>query len=265
MAKHLSRVVVVTGGTSGIGADLIRKLKQSGDKVCNLARSCDPLTEDNYICDVTDAARVEEVMRAIGKKYGRIDLLINNAGFGVSGALELLPTQKMKANMDVNFFGTMNCIQSALPFMKAKSEIINISSACALFPLPFRGMYCASKAAVSMMSYCLRMELADSKIRVVNICPGDIKTGFTEHRVKEVETNARYGERVKRAQYAIDSREDKRMPVGRATRKILKIAAKRHPKPMYIIGAKYKLFFALQKIFPMRWLNGAIGKIFGGY
>jgi len=215
MAKQKQqRVVVITGGTSGIGRALVESFRKSGDVVCNLARSCDPLGVGNFVCDVSDEARVREVMAIIGARYGRIDILINNAGYGVSGAYELLSAEQTKRNMDVNFFGTLYCSQAALPFMKRGAKIINISSACALFPLPFRGMYCSSKAAVSMLSQSMRMELKDSGVCVVDVCPGDVRTEFTANRVKEYETNFRYGERVKRAAHKIDSRQDKRMDVS---------------------------------------------------
>ena len=265
MKKTQPRIIVITGGTSGIGRALVEHFRASGDTVCNLARSCDPLTVGNFVCDVSDEARVREVMHVIGARYGRIDILINNAGYGVSGAYELLPSEQTRRNMDVNFFGTLYCSQAALPFMKKGAKIINISSACALFPLPFRGMYCSSKAAVSMLSYSMRMELADSGVTVVNVCPGDIKTEFTANRIKEVETNFRYGERVKRAAHKIDSRQDKRMDVSVVTKRIDRICKRKNPKPLWIIGAKYKVFYFLQRIVPTRVFNACIARFFGGY
>lgn len=258
------RIVVITGGTSGIGKAMAEQFRAQGDIVLILARSCDAAVEGNYACDVSDEIRVREVFRAIGAKYGRIDILINNAGFGISGAMELLPTEEARRNMDVNFFGILYCSQAALPYMGIGARILNISSACAIFPLPFRGMYCASKAAVSMLSRTMGMETKDSGVYVADICPGDIKTNFTANRVKEIETNSRYGDRVKKAQYKIDSREDKRMSAEKVAVRLVRIAGKRRLKPRYIIGGKYKVFNFIQKVVPDRAFIWFMGRYFGG-
>lgn len=264
MANKVKRIVVITGGTSGIGKVMAEKYKEQGDCVLVLARGCDPTVEGNYVCDISDELRVREVFHLIGEKYGRIDVLINNAGYGISGAMELLPGEETRRNMSVNFFGALYCSQAALPFMQAGARILNISSACAIFPLPFRGMYCASKAAVSMLSLSMGMEVRDSGVFVVDVCPGDVKTNFTANRVKEIETNSRYGNRIKKAQYKIDSREDKRMSAEYVARKIIKIADKRKPKPRYIVGGKYKVFNFLQRIVPNRLFIWFMSKYFGG-
>ena len=116
-----------------------------------------------------------------------------------------------------------------------------------------------------MLSQSMRMELADSGVTVVDVCPGDIKTEFTAHRVKEVETNFRYGERVKRAAYKIDSRQHKRMDVKVVTKCVHKICNRKNPKPMWIIGAKFKLFYFLKRFVSTRTFNACIERFFGGY
>lgn len=258
------RIVVITGGTSGIGKGMAEMFREYGDTVCVLARSCDPTVENNFVCDVSDDGAVKKAFGAIAQRYGKIDILINNAGFGISGAMELLPKEGTQKNMDVNFFGSLYCAQEALHFMTRGAKIINISSACALFALPFRAMYCASKAAVNMLSYGLRMELYESGIDVCCVCPGDIKTEFTANRVKEHNTNERYGDRIKNAAEKIDTRQDKRMDPSVAVKRIWKLSKKKRTKPLVIIGGKYKLFFFFQRILPTSLFLAVIRKYFGG-
>ena len=116
-----------------------------------------------------------------------------------------------------------------------------------------------------MLSQTMRMELADSGVTVVDVCPGDIKTEFTAHRVKEVETNFRYGERVKRAAHKVDSRQNKRMDVSVVTKCVNRICNRKNPKPMWIIGGKFKLFYFLKRCVSTRIFNACIDRYFGGY
>lgn len=265
MSNRQSEIVVITGATGGLGSAIARLYRDRGDVVLNLSRSCDPLEEGNYVCDVADAVRVREVFAAIAARYGRIDRLINNAGYGLGGATELLDRQEARRNMDVNFFGALYCSQAALAYMKRGGRIVNISSAAGMFPLPFRSMYSASKAALNILGESMRMEVADSGVDVVTVCPGDVKTSFSAHRVKLTETNFRYGERVKRAIYKAESNQDKRMSPGVVAAKIVRISDRRRTKPCYVIGAKYKFFVWAQRIMPTGWYHALIRRMYGGY
>ena len=149
--------------------------------------------------------------------------------------------------------------------MEKGAKILNISSVCGLFALPFRGLYCASKSAVNMISYTMAMECMDGGIEVCSICPGDTKTNFTKNRVKVFKTNDRYKDRIETAANHIDSKEDSRMSAENVAAKICKVANKKRLKPMVIIGTKYKFLYFASKILPLKWLNGATGKMFGGY
>ncbi len=259
----MSKVVVITGSSSGIGKNLKKMFEENGDIVIGLSRS-ESQSPTSFPCDLTDAEQIKTAFDFIGEKYGHVDILVNNAGFGISGATELVSENQIKNIFDVNFFGALTCARLCLPLMDKNSKIINISSACALFPLPFRTLYCSSKSALNMLSQSWDLELRPFGIRVVSICPGDIKTNFTKNREKSFETNKRYDNRIKNATSYVDNRENKRMSIDAAVTKIFKICNKRNPKPMYIIGAKYKLFYFGQKILPIRIFNGLIGKIFDG-
>ncbi|MBE7082828.1 MAG: SDR family NAD(P)-dependent oxidoreductase [Clostridiales bacterium] len=237
--KLMNQVVIITGASSGIGEQLKLNYQKDGDTVVNMSLGVE---EDkyNYNVDVSNRELVFATIDKIFADFGKIDVLINCAGFGVYGAVELLTEQKCKAIMDVNFFGTLWCCQAALKYMQSGAKIVNIASACALFCLPFRALYSASKSAVHMISYGLRMELDGTGIQVTSICPGDIKTNFSKNRDITLETNEKYGQRIKKSCDHIAEREDGRMDKVSASLKIYKICKKKKLKPMYIIGGKYK-------------------------
>lgn len=254
------KIIVVTGGTKGIGRELI-KLFSPNNTVINLARSCEG-KENEIVCDVTDEAQVKAAFGQIKEKYGRIDVLVNNAGYGLSGAVEMLPTEKVDAQFAVNFSGVQRCLRHALPLMGRGGRVINMSSVCAIFPLPFRSMYCASKAALSSMTFGLREELRPSGIKVTAICPGDTKTSFSANRDKVFATNERYGKRIKSADDHISAREEKRMSPEKVGKKIAKLISKKRYKPFYIVGAKYKVLYALYKIVPLSVILRCTGGMF---
>jgi len=261
----MSRVVVITGGTSGIGESAAKLFVKNGDTVVVLARKNNNRCKNFYMCDVSNEVMVQDVFEKIYQQFGHIDVLINNAGYGISGAVELIDDQTMQHLFEVNYYGVVYCSKYCLPYMQKGGKIINISSACALFPLPFRSLYCASKAAVNMLSYSMRLELKPAGIEVMAICPGDVKTNFTKNRVKVFETNDRYGDRIKNAALTIDTREDKRMSPDKVAKVIYKQSLKKHNKPFVIVSGLYKFLYFLTKVFPQRWIHGAILKMFGGF
>lgn len=259
--KKEKKVVLITGASSGIGKGLKELFEKNGDTVVGLSRS--DCGSGWRKCDVTDFEQVKFTVDAVGMEYGGIDILINNAGVGISGAVELTEDADYDRVMDTNVRGVFNVSRAAIKYMKEGGRIINISSTCALFALPFRSLYCAAKAAVNMISYGMRMELKDSGITVVSVCPGEIKTPFTKNRIKNFTTSERYGDRIERATNAIDSKQDKRMDVGVACRKIFRIATKKKGA-MYIVGGKYRALNAVARFFSTSALLSATGSLLGG-
>ncbi|MDE7108002.1 MAG: SDR family NAD(P)-dependent oxidoreductase, partial [Clostridiales bacterium] len=211
--------------------------------------------------DVTDLDAVKQAVDGVCARYGRIDTVIANAGGGLSGATELLPIEQVQNQIDLNFTAALNLVRCALTYMKSGSNVVFISSACALFALPYRAMYCASKAAVNMAAYGLYMELKQHGIRVSSICPGDIQTGFTANRIKYADGGERYGDAPKLSAQKIDGREHKRMKLKPAAKKIYKCCGK-SKKPLYIIGFKYKMLNFLRHILPQKLMLDITAKIF---
>lgn len=270
-----SRIIVITGGSSGIGAQLVRRFMQNGDAVVTLSRTNPdeflPLDETGaaagqarfLACDLSDSAQTEAAAARLTECLAKIDILINNAGLGISGATELLPVTEVRGVVEVDYFAALLLSSRLLPLVCENGKIVTISSACALFALPFRGVYCAAKAAASMLSYSMRMELSNTSIKAVCICPGDIKSGFTANRRKVAATNARYGNRVTNAAKKIDSREHKRMDADRSGKAIYKICDKKRGA-LYIVGAKYKFLYAASRLLPVGLFLKLTDRMFGG-
>ncbi len=253
-----SKVVVISGCTSGIGKELCALYRAEGHTVIGIARSA---VEPDIKGDVTDFEAVRAAIDGIGEKYGRIDTVVACAGGGLSGVTELLPIGEVEKQTDLNYTGALNLVQAALKYMEKGGKVIFVSSACALFALPFRATYCAAKAAVNMAAFGLYMELKKHGIAVSSICPGDIKTNFTANRVKYSDGGERYGDEAKKSAEKIDSREDKRMALAPAAKKIYKYC-KKCKKPLYIIGFKYKALNFLRHILPQKLFLDITAKMF---
>lgn len=259
----MGRIVVITGGTSGIGLKLKECFEKAGDTV--LTFSIDETGDNNHYCGSVDhEIKVKQVFNDIHERFGTIDILINCAGIGMSGVTELIPTEEIQRVMDINFLGTLYCVRSALPHMNRGAKIINMSSAMALFPVPFRSVYGSAKSAVLSLSFSLRMELAPLGIDVVAMCPGDTKTNFTKNKIKDLNTTERYGDRIKTATEKHLAKEDKRMSCEYVVSKIFKYINLKKTKPFYIIGGKYKFLYFLTRFTSKNCLLKSTAKLYGG-
>lgn len=252
------RLIVITGASSGLGLGLKQIFESKGDKVVNISKD----GSADYLCDVSDYTKLKEIFSEIYKNEGEIDMLITCAGYGISGAIELLDEQATQKQFDVNFFGTANACKYAIPMMKKNGKMILIASATALFPLPFKAYYCASKAAVDSFAQSLRMELSQTKIQVTSICPGDVKTNFSNNRVKIYDTNERYGKSIELSTKPTPKTENRRMSPEYAVKKLYIICEKKHLKPRYIIGRDYKVFNFFRRVFSTNLMDKALTKIF---
>lgn len=259
MKTNKPRVVVISGTTSGIGEELGRLYRENGDIVVGISRTASG--ENDIAADVTDSAAVIAAVEKTAERYGRIDVVIANAGGGLSGATELLSADDVRDQVSLNFFGALDLVSAALKYMDRGGKAIFISSACALFALPYRAIYCASKAAVNMAAFGLYMELKEHGIKVTSVCPGDIKTNFTANRIKRSDGGERYGDAPIVSARKIDDRENKRMDVKRSVKKIYKCCNKCR-KPLYIIGIKYKVLNFLRRMLPQKLFLDITAKLF---
>ncbi len=186
------RKVLITGATSGFGKLLVEAFLRNGDMVIATGRSLSTRKEifekersafpDKIIeitMDVTNKVEVEAAVKVVENKFGIVDILINNAGYGLFGALEDLEEEEIRYQMEVNFFGTVNVTKSFLPLLRnAKGKIFNFSSVFGFMGFPLTGLYCASKYAVEGLTESLRGELAPHGVQVCLIEPGGYRTNF---------------------------------------------------------------------------------------
>lgn len=181
-----SPVVLITGCSSGIGQALCQAFHRQGCRVVATARrveALDDLKAHGILTlplDVTDSAGIRQVVETVLAQAGRIDMLINNAGFGQFGPLMDLSPAQLQAQWHTNVLAPLELVQQVAPVMKGQRSgtIVNMGSISGVVTTPFAGAYCASKAALHSLSEALRMELAPFGIHVVTVQPGAIQSNF---------------------------------------------------------------------------------------
>lgn len=182
----MSKTILITGISSGIGKVTAEYFKSNGWKVIGTSRSANP-AQQVYALDVTNAAACQQVIDQVVIEHGPIDVLVNNAGYGLYGAFEQCDEQDVKKQYDVNVFGTMNVCRAILPHMRKwkAGTIVNISSIGGKFVVPYYGVYNSTKFAVEGFSEGLWHEVLPFGIRVKVVEPGAINTGFYDRSKQE--------------------------------------------------------------------------------
>jgi NAD(P)-dependent dehydrogenase (short-subunit alcohol dehydrogenase family) len=266
----MHKVVFITGVSSGFGKSMSELLSQKGYRVYGISRREIEINQAVTFlkADVTDVGSVKTAIETVIKNEGRIDVLINNAGIGVSGPIEYSSADDIKLQMDTNFLGMVNVIQSALPIMRKQSlgTIVNFSSIGGIMGLPYQGFYSASKFAVEGMSEALRMELKPFNIKVVVIRPGDFFTGFTSSRIIERDLNIEgpYEKQLIKTMSIIEADEKGGLNPDYLAKKILKIIQCHNPKCHYTIASLEQKFATVLKILlPDSWFSAILGSHYG--
>ncbi len=261
----MSKVAVVTGASSGIGRCTAIALRDMGCKVYDLSRRNIPIENVNHIkTDITVESDVLSAVKEIMDAQGRVDILINCAGFGISGAVEFTTTQEAKKQFEVNFFGAVTVTRAFLPYMRERGSgrIVNISSVAAVAHIPFQTYYSASKAAIESYTSCLDNEVKPFGIRATAVEPGDICTEFTGAREKSFEGDDVYGGRISRSVAGMEKDEAKGMSPEVAGKYIAKVALRKKVKPVCAIGITYKVLSVLCKMFPCSFRNWVVGMMY---
>ena len=260
------KVVLVTGCSSGIGLELVKLFIDNGYITYGVARREVNLPNLNYIpCDVTDFEECKLVIDKIIEEQGQIDILINNAGMGISGPIEYANKAEVRKIFDVNFFGAWNMMRGILPYMreKRKGNIVNVSSVASYVDIPFQAFYSASKSALDSLSASLRSEVKEFGINVVTVHPGDAKTGFTGAREKnELKGSDPYASTCNSSIAQMEKDEQNGMESKDVAKVIFKTAIKDKPKLRTIVGFKYKVFSALLYLMPLRLREWAVRKMY---
>lgn len=260
-----NKVAVVTGASSGIGRCTAMALRDMGCKVYDLSRRDIPIENVAHIkTDVTKESDVISAAKEIIEKEGKVDILVNCAGFGISGAVEFTSTEQAKAQFDVNFFGTVTVTAAFLPYMRERGggRIVNISSVAAVAHIPFQTYYSASKAAIESYTCCLDNEVKPFGIRVTAVEPGDICTEFTSARKKAFDGDDIYGGRISRSVAGMEKDEAKGMSPEFAGKYIARVALRKKVKPVCAIGLSYKVLSVLCKTFPCSFRNRVVGMLY---
>ena len=261
------KICVITGGSSGIGLCTALEMKAKGYEVFDISRRREGAAGIKHIsADVTDEKRINEAVSYIIDKAGRIDVLINNAGFGISGAVEFTETADARKQFDVNFFGMVNMNRAVIPFMRRAGggRIVNISSVAAPIAIPFQAYYSAAKAAINSYTMALINEVRPYGISVCAVQPGDICTGFTGAREKSYAGDEIYSGRISGSVAVMEHDEQNGMKPETAAHLIATVASAKKVRPVYTIGFKYRLFCALVKILPAGLVSYIVGRIYGG-
>lgn len=238
-----NKVILITGASSGIGNCCAMLLAQNGYTVYGVSRKAQTseFSNFNYItCDVTDRKSVQKAVDTVLEKEGRIDVLMNNAGAGIVGALDLVTPEEYDFQMKVNVEGVVNMCCAVIPSMRKNRSgvVINVSSVGGIMGLPFQGLYSASKFAIEGYSEALRLELHPFNIRVKLIEPGDFNTGFTSNRVSSNTTASdpdykdQYAETLK----IIENNEDTGSDPSKIAKLVLQIVKRDSRKFRYPVG-----------------------------
>lgn len=253
----MSKVILITGGSSGIGKSIGEFLHKKGFKVYGTSRKPENISNSHFqlvVLDVRNADSIQNAVSEIIQKEGKIDILINNAGVGITGPLEEIPTSEIKNNFETNFFGPIEVMKAVLPHMRSQKSglIINITSIAAYMGLPYRSIYSASKGALELITEALRMEVKDFGIHITNVAPGDFATNIASGRfhaplIKGSAYEIPYGNTLKMMDEHVDSGSN---PDEMALA-IFKIIETPVPKIHYKVGVFMQKFsIVLKRILP---------------
>ena len=253
----MSKVILITGGSSGIGKSIGEFLIRKGFQVFGTSRHPDNYSQSLFplvSLDVTDVNSIHNCIAEVIKNAGRIDVLINNAGAGITGPIEEIPDNEIKRNFETNLFGPINVIKKVLPQMRKQNDglIINITSIAGYMGLPYRGIYSASKGALELVTEALRMEIKDFNIRMTNVAPGDFATNIAAGRYHApVLDNSPYKEVYQNTLNVMNEHVDSGKDPEIMAKIIYKIIETKNPKVHYKVGAFMQKFsIVLKRILP---------------
>lgn len=260
LPKHMSKVILLTGGSKGIGRVTAKYLHEQGYTVYGTSRQ--PTDEFDYPLlqlDVTDDESVQSCVEEIIQHESRIDVLINNAGFGMAGPLAEASIDDIQWQFDTNVFGVHRMVRAVLPQMRSQESamIINIGSFGGRLAVPYQALYSASKAAVAMYSDGLRMELMRDNIVVTCIEPGDTSSDFDTGRVG-VSGYDDDEEIAERALKIMREAEHNGTDPKKIAKTIGKIINRGKAKPRYTTGWDATILGVVQRFLPFSLQERAI-------
>lgn len=266
----MSKVVLITGGSSGIGKSVGEFLTQKGFIVYGTSRNPERYSKSQFNLvklDVSDTKSIEEAVKMVIDKQGRLDVLINNAGTGITGPIEEIPDAEIQRNFETNFFGPIRVIKAVLPQMRTQNAglIINVTSIAGYMGLPYRGIYSASKGALELLTEAFRMEIKGFNIEMTNVAPGDFATNIAAGRYHApiLENSAYkkpYGATLNLMNSHVDAGKDPQLMASA----IFNIINTPQPKIHYKVGEFMQKFsIVLKRILPDKVYEKMLMKHYG--
>ncbi|MCD9576598.1 SDR family oxidoreductase [Flavobacterium soyae] len=249
----MSKVVLITGGSSGIGKSIGEFLHAKGFVVYGTSRNPEKVSNSVFPLVALDVRNADSIKTAVNKVIetsGRLDIVINNAGVGITGPLEEIPIEEIKNNFETNFFGPIEVMKAVLPQMRKQKSglIINITSIAAYMGLPYRSVYSASKGALELITEALRMEVKQFGIEITNVAPGDFATNIASGRyhapvLKDSAYEKAYGNTLA----AMNEHVDAGSNPNEMAEAVFKIIQKDKPKVHYKVGVFMQKFSIVLK------------------
>jgi len=270
MRTHEDRTVLAVGASSGIGRACAVRLASRGHRVFGTTRRPPAEVEaalrrelrdsdrlEVIRMDVDDVRSVDAGVHAVVERAGRIDAVINCAGFGIGGSIEDTSDDEARAILETNFLGTLRVCRAVLPIMRKQGSgtIVNVSSIGGRIAVPFQGLYSATKFAVEGLTEALRMEVHRFGVRVVLVEPGDFATGFTDNRrpARDALENEAYADAYRAALAVVERDERGGSSPEAIARLVERILVARSPRLRYTVGALFqRVAVVLRNVLPSK-------------
>lgn len=255
----MSKVVLITGGSSGIGKSIGEYLCSKNFTVYGTSRNPKSIENHSFpliALNVNDVKSINSAVKEVITKEKRLDILINNAGMGITGPIEDTPTDEMRRVFDTNFFGAIDVMKAVLPQMRKQQSgiIFNITSIAGYMGLPFRGIYSATKGALELVTEATSMEVKQFGIKVINVAPGDFATSIASGRFHTpVFENSAYKELYQKNLDLMDNHVSGGGDPIEMAKGIHSIINANNPKIHYKIGSFMQKFsIVLKRVLPDR-------------
>lgn len=254
------KTIVITGASKGIGYATAKKFIDNSWQVICLSRTpCNIMGVWNIPCDITDSKSID----AAFKQIEHIDVLFNNAGFGISGAVEFTTKEEVEKQFDLNFASHVEVTKAALPLLKkSKGKIIFTSSAASVFSIPFQSFYSATKASIEILVGALRNELKPFGVQVGCVRLGDIKTDFTANREKSYLGDDVYKGQIGRSVAVMEHDEQNGMDPSVVASAVFSLAKSHKIPAVKTVGLQYQALCLLAKLLPTTLVNWLVGIIY---
>lgn len=258
--KFEGKVAVISGASSGIGLAIAKRLKDEGMRLYDISKKVveNEIFEKAYECDISNDALVKTVVDDILQREKNIDMLFCNAGFGIGGLIENTNLDTIDSIMNVNLIAHMKMTRLFLKNINPNGRIVFTGSVATFIPLPYQACYGASKAGIESFARALSTEVKSKKIKVVTFMPGDVNSGFTDARIKQVGQDKKEKHGIEKMEKA----ERRGETPDFVAKKVVRIIKRKNPPTRVTIGAVWKIVYGLVKIIPIRLLTFLVEKIY---